>query len=355
MLNNKKILIIGGTGSWGQELTKQILKKYNPSQIIIYSRGEHKQVEMTRKFNNPKLKFIIGDIRNKQNLKLASLGVNYIFHLAALKHVPICERNPEEAIRTNIQGTINAIEVAIENNIDKFVLVSTDKAVDPINVYGVSKSMAEKAVINANRKTTKTSFVCIRAGNVVGTTGSVIPLFKEQILKANKITLTDERMTRYIIKLKDAISLIFKAVEDSYGGEIFVTKMPSIRIVDLAKVMINSLGSKETEIFKIGIRPGEKLHEVLVSRYESNRTVEYGDYFVILPMININNLYEKWKKKIINKEYNSKDNIFLTNEEIKKMLSDEKWLNKKTVKELEKYSKEELLNFFKNEGWLSLM
>jgi len=352
MLNNKKILIIGGTGSWGQELTKQILEKYNPQQIIIYTRGEHKQVEMARKFNNPKLKFIIGDIRNKQNLKLASFGVNYIFHLAALKHVPICEKNPEETVRTNIQGTINAVEVAIENNIDKFVLVSTDKAVDPINVYGVSKSMAEKIVINANRKATKTRFVCVRAGNVLGSNGSVVPLFKEQILKINKITLTDERMTRYLMKLERAISLIFKAVKDSHGGEIFVTKMPSIRIIDLAKVMINSLGTKETEIFKIGSRPGEKLHEVLVSRYESNRTVEYGNYFVILPMININNLYGKWNKRFINKEYNSKENVFLTNNEIKKALLDEKWLNKKTVKELEKYSKEELLNFFKNEGWL---
>jgi len=352
MLHNKKILIIGGSGSWGQELTRQLLGKYKPSQIIIYSRGEHKQVEMARKFNNPKLKFVIGDIRDKQTLKLTALGVDYMFHLAALKHVPVCEKNPEEAIKTNILGTINATEVAIENGMQKFVLVSTDKAVDPLNVYGVSKSMAEKIVINANLRTKKTSFVCIRAGNVLGTKGSVVPLFKEQILKANKITLTDARMTRYIMKLKEAISLIFKAIEDSYGGEIFVMRMPSVRTLDLAKVLISQLGNEETKICKIGLRPGEKLHEILVSRYESNRTLSYKNYFVILPMIDIDNLHNKWKGKFMKNEYNSSDNIFLTDDQIKKILSDENWLNKKAVKGLDSYSKEELLNFFEKEGWL---
>ena len=244
----KKILIIGGTGSWGQELTRQILEKNSIKEIRIYSRGEHKQVEMARKFNDKRLTFIIGDIRDKKRLKYSAENVDHIFHLAALKHVPVCEHNPEETIQTNIIGTLNAVEVAIENKVKTFVLVSTDKAVDPINVYGVSKSMAEKIVVNANLKFNGTKFVCIRGGNVIGTNGSVVPLFKNQILKANEITITDKQMTRYFMRLQEAIGLIFKAVEDSIGGEIFVMKMPSIKITSLAALMIKELGNKSTKI-----------------------------------------------------------------------------------------------------------
>lgn len=211
----KKVLIIGGTGSWGQELARQLLEKHQVEELRIFSRGEHQQVEMARKFNDDRIKFIIGDIRDKSSIYFASKGIDYIFHLAALKHVPVCENNPEETIKTNIQGTLNAVEVAIENEIKTFVLVSTDKAVDPINVYGVSKAMAEKIVVNSNLKSTKTKFVCIRGGNVLGTSGSVVPLFKKQIQSTNSVTVTVNEMTRYLMTLKDAISLLFNAVDNS--------------------------------------------------------------------------------------------------------------------------------------------
>lgn len=349
----KKVFIIGGTGSWGQELTRQILHKYKSVQeIIIFSRGEHNQVEMARKFNNKKLKFIIGDIRDKNNLKIATTGIDYLFHLAALKHVPVCEMNPEEAIKTNIMGTINAVEVANENNIGSFILISTDKAVDPINTYGVSKSMAEKIVVTANQKTKSTKFVCIRGGNVLGTTGSVVPLFKKQIQKVNELTITEKEMTRYLMRLEEAISLIFKAVSDSYGGEIFVMKMPSVKIINLAKILIQELGNSKTKIKNIGIRPGEKLHEVLVSKYEANRTFEHGKYYVVLPNMNINNIYEKWNiKSFLQKEYNSKDNYILKDDELVSILEKDGWLNDTTWRELENYSKKELIEYFKRENW----
>ncbi len=348
----KKIMIIGGSGSWGQELTKQLLSNAEPDFIKIYSRGEHKQVEMARRFNDDRLKFIIGDIRDKNALKHASRDVDTIFHLAALKHVPVCELNPEETIKTNILGTLNAVEVSIENNVDRFILVSTDKAVDPINVYGVSKSAAEKLVINANYKSGKTKFVCIRGGNVLGSNGSVVPLFQKQILTANKVTITDEKMTRFFMRLEEAISLIFKALNDSIGGEIYVLKMPSINVLQLADIMISELGDSKTVINNIGIRPGEKMNEVLVSRYESSRTYSFEDYFVILPNLDIPALSEKYASTpALNKEYNSLDNKYLTNDELKTILKKEGWMDGRRSKDLEDYSEEELLEYFKRERW----
>jgi FlaA1/EpsC-like NDP-sugar epimerase len=348
----KKILIIGGTGSWGQELTRQVLEGTSVKEIRIYSRGEQKQVEMSRKFNDKRLNFIIGDIRDKKRLKYSAENVDHIFHLAALKHVPVCEHTPEETVQTNIIGTINAVEVAIESKVKTFVLVSTDKAVDPINVYGVSKSMAEKIVVNSNLKFMDTKFVCIRGGNVIGTNGSVVPLFKNQILKANEITITDKQMTRYFMRLQEAIGLIFKAVEDSIGGEIFVMKMPSIKITSLAALMIKELGNNSTKIKHIGIRPGEKIHEVLVSRYEAKRAFEHGNYFVILPNFDIHGLYNKYSKKtFLSSEYNSKKNKYLTQIELKTILKLDGWLDDKNLKSLEDYSKDELLEYFKRERW----
>lgn len=348
----KKILIIGGTGSWGQELTRQILENNSIKEIRIYSRGEHKQVEMARKYNDKRLTFIIGDIRDKKRLRYSAENVDHIFHLAALKHVPVCEHNPAETIQTNIIGTQNAVEVAIENKVKTFVLVSTDKAVDPINVYGVSKSMAEKIVVNANLKFNGTKFVCIRGGNVIGTNGSVVPLFKNQILKANEITITDKLMTRYFMRLQDAIGLIFKAVDDSIGGEIFVMKMPSIKITGLASLMIKELGNKSTKIKHIGIRPGEKIHEVLVSRYEAVRAFEHGNYFVILPNIDMHDLYHKnIGKTFLKNEYNSQKNRYLTQLELKSILELDGWLDGKNLKLLEDYSKDQLLEYFKRENW----
>jgi FlaA1/EpsC-like NDP-sugar epimerase len=285
-------------------------------------------------------------------LKQAATGVDTIFHLAALKHVPVCERNPEEAIKTNIQGTLNAVEAALECGVEKLVLVSTDKAVDPINVYGVSKSMAEKIVINSNLRTDRTVFVCIRGGNVLGTQGSVVPLFKEQIVRANEITITDSAMTRYLMRLEEAISLIFKAADEAKGGEIFVMKMPSTRVTDLAEVMIRNLGNADTRIRTIGIRPGEKLHEALVARHEATRTFEYGLYYVILPTMDVRNVYSKWNRSdFLNREYTSLDNRFLTFEDLQDILHKDGWLNRVPVRDLLNFTKEELLDFFKKEGW----
>lgn len=348
----RKILIIGGTGSWGQELTRQMLQKSSIQEITIYSRGEHKQVEMMRHFSDSRLKFVVGDIRDKNKLWQASYGVDTMFHLAALKHVPVCENHPDETVKTNILGTMNALEVAAEREIETFVLVSTDKAVDPINVYGVSKSMAEKLVVNANLKGLKTKFVCIRGGNVLGTNGSVIPLFKKQIETLNQVTVTEKSMTRYLMKLQEAISLIFKAVDDSFGGEIFVMKMPSVSVDQIVNVMISQLGNSKTSVKQIGIRPGEKINEVLVSRYEGIRAFNSGNYFVILPTMEMNGLAAKYEnQEPLNKEYNSLSNRHLTDSELINILKEEGWIGMKQSKELADYSKDELLEYFKREKW----
>src|SRR3989344_1246069 len=242
MFNNKTVLITGGTGSWGQELAKQLLEKYNPKKIKIYSRGEEKQVSMMHKFHNPKLDFIIGDVRDKNRLDIQLQDVDIVFHLAALKHVPICEIHPVEAINTNIFGTQNVIDSAIKNKIKKVIVATTDKGVDPLNIYGATKSCVEKLVIAANTSAgNKTIFACFRAGNLLGTTGSVVPLFKTQIKRNNEITLTDVNMTRFFLPIKEAISMLLKITEKAVGGEIFIPKMSAAKIIDLANVMIRNL------------------------------------------------------------------------------------------------------------------
>lgn len=331
MFKNKTILVIGGTGSWGHELVSQFLEKYDIKEIRIYSRGEHKQVDMKREFNNhPKLKFIIGDVRNKNILSLAMREVDYVFHLAALKHIPICEDNSWEAVLTNVYGTQNVIECSIERGVKKVIDVSTDKAVEPFNLYGVTKACGEKLMINANKLSNcKTQFICIRGGNVIGTTGSVIPLFKEQINKDNEITVTNENMTRFLMNTREAISLIFKAVKESIGGEIFVMRMPSATLKTLIKVMIKMLGDNKTKIRKIGVRPGEKMDEVLISKHEVGRTKELSnEYFVILPHFEIKGLerkYEKFKPVKL-KEFSSRTTILLNQTELEKLLRKERWL-----------------------------
>ena len=323
LFDNATILITGGTGSWGQELTKQLLTKYSPKEIRIYSRGEMKQVDMRLKFNSPKLKFIIGDVRDKTRLLTATKGVDYVFHLAAIKHVPVCEENPEEAILTNIIGTENLVFACIENNIKKMIDVSTDKAVDPLNLYGVTKACGEKITIAANQKATNTIFACVRGGNVLGSRGSIIPLFRKQLATTNVLTVTDERMTRFIFSLQDAIGLVLKSAEESIGGEVFVMKMPSSPVMDIVNCLKEELGDKSTKIEMIGIRYGEKLDEVLVSRYEGqDRVIDDGDFYIILPFLDI----EKTKKhyagmKIKNiGEFNSRNAKILSKEEVRKLL-----------------------------------
>ena len=321
IFKNSVILITGGTGSWGNELTKQLLKK-NPKKIIIYSRSELHQVNMQRNFNNPKIKFIIGDIRDYNQMVKTSVGVDYIFHLAALKHVPICEEQPDEAIKTNILGIQNVIEAAKKNGVKKVIDVSTDKAVDPFNFYGMTKAVGERLIINANLDSSKTKFVCIRGGNVLGTNGSVVPLFINQINKQKKISITNREMTRYYITLEQAIGLLFKAVENSLGGETFVMKMPACKILDLAEILIEEIGSKDMQIRETGIRPGEKIHECLICEHESYSTYQYDkDYYVILPQIKLEGLKDKYKNfpHVSFKRYSSND-FLMSKNEIKTML-----------------------------------
>ena len=311
---NQRILITGGTGSWGNELTKQLLI-YNPKQIIIYSRNEFNQVTMKRIFDNKKLKFHIGDVRDYVSLNRACKEVDYIFHLAALKHVPICEQQPDEAIKTNINGTQNIIRAAINNNVKKVIDVSSDKACSPLNSYGMTKAVGEKLILNASQLTDTTEFMCIRAGNVMGTAGSVIPLFIDQIKRYNKVTITDKRMTRYFISLSEAISLLFTAINSNVTGSLFVMKMPACKLTDLAQVLIDYYGDENTTTEEIGIRPGEKLDEVLVSKDEVLETYEYGlTYYLISPKKEI-----QWLKKVRFPEYNS-STFLMTKYEIKELL-----------------------------------
>lgn len=331
-IKGKNVLIIGGTGSWGSELVRQLVTEHNPSEIRIFSRGEHKQVELRHKYmNNPKLKFIIGDIRDPQAVDIAMTGVDIVFNLAALKHVPICEENVWEAIQTNVYGVHNIVNSAIKHAVNVVIQVSTDKAVDPLNLYGFTKGCAEKLITSANyspAKPPKTNFICVRAGNVLSTTGSVIPLFKYLIKNYNKITITDKNMSRYIMSLTQAIQLVLKATTESVGGEVFVMKMPGIKIVDLASVMVETLGNKNTQIEYIGIRPGEKMYEVLVSRNESPRTVQDGEYYIILPSLPDKHLEKHYKeyKKVDFEEYNSRNTNQLNKKNILELLEKDGWL-----------------------------
>lgn len=331
MLNNTTIFVSGGTGSWGYELVKQILEKFNPKEIRIYSRGEHKQVEMRQEFNNnPKLKFIVGDVRDKNILGLAMKNVDFVFHLAALKHVPVCEENCWEAVLTNIYGTQNIIECAIANNVKKVVDISTDKAVDPFNLYGVTKAAGEKLVINANQNyISSTKFICIRGGNVIGTNGSVIPLFKKQLLEHNEITVTDENMTRFLMSTREAIGLIFKAVENSVGGEIFVMRMSATTVKIIADVLAGMFGNGESKRRVIGIRPGEKMYEVLVSKNEAARAKVFDEkYFVILPQFKKEELGQQYKdyQPLGLEEFNSNNTAQIDNAELEGILKKEEWL-----------------------------
>ncbi|MGR3208710.1 polysaccharide biosynthesis protein [Bacillus glycinifermentans] len=283
MFKNARILITGGTGSWGTELTKKLLL-YKPKEIRIFSRNEFTQIGMQREFNHhPSLTFIIGDVRDYLSLESACQDIDYIFHLAALKHVPICEEQPDEALKTNVVGTQNVIRAALAHRVKKVIDVSTDKAADPVNFYGMTKALGERLMIRANDYSGHTDFVCIRGGNVLGTNGSVVPLFKRFIQKGEDLTLTSKEMTRFFLTVGEAIDLLLKASEEALGGEIFVMKMKACNILDLAEVLIEQMGSS-VGIKEIGIRPGEKLHEVLVSDHEVPYTYLFdSEHYVILP------------------------------------------------------------------------
>lgn len=331
MFNNKIIFITGGTGSWGNELVSQLLKKFKPKEIRIYSRNEYKQVEMQRNFdNNPLLKFILGDVHDKDILGLAMKNSDYVFHLAALKHIPVCEKNCWETVLTNIYGTQNVIECAINNNVKKVIFTSSDKAVDHFCLYGVTKACGEKLIINSNiNYASNTKFICIRGGNLIGSEGSIMPLFKKQILEKNEITITNPNMTRFLMDTKTATELLIEAAIKSYGGEIFVIRMPSTTLENIAQVMIKLFGNKSTKQKIIGIRPGEKMYAVLVSKNESPITKKLDkNYYLILPPYKDKILEEKYKnlEPIEIEEFNSNNAIRLENEELVEILKKEKWI-----------------------------
>jgi len=277
ILTEKTLLITGGTGSFGQAFTRTVLEDYNPKVIRIFSRGELLQQEMEQKFNYPNLRFFIGDVRDKARLSRAMTGVDIVVHAAALKQVPACEYNPIEAINTNITGAVNIVDSAIENKVEKVIAISSDKAVHSINLYGATKQVMEKLFTQANVYGKETKFSCVRYGNVVGSRGSVIPLFKEQA-KTGTISITDERMTRFWITLGQGVHFVINCLNMMRGGEVFIPKIPSMRILDLADVI-----APNANIQYIGIRPGEKLNEILITEEEAKHTREFEDYFIIQP------------------------------------------------------------------------
>jgi len=320
IFDNARILITGGTGSWGQTQTRLMLEKHNPKEIIIFSRGELQQVLMQRKFKNSKIKYVIGDVRDYEAVKFATKNVDYIFHMAALKHVPICEDQPQEAIKTNVIGTTNIVNAAIENRVKKVIDVSTDKAVEPLNLYGMTKAVGEKLIIQANDLTDHTRFVCVRGGNVMGSNGSVIPYFIEQIRNGGPVTVTDLRMTRFFLTLEEAIGLLFKAAEESIGGETFVMNMPAAYIKDVADILIDVYGN--AKITEIGSKPGEKLDEMLISKHDAVMSYKYDDaYYVILPFNPKQPLVDKYNnlEKFSQEVFSSKTFIMQHND-IRQML-----------------------------------
>ncbi|EOS44184.1 UDP-N-acetylglucosamine 4,6-dehydratase (inverting) [Lachnospiraceae bacterium JLR.KK009] len=283
MLNNKTILITGGTGSFGNAFTTYILEHYKPKKIIIYSRDEYKQFVMANKFKQYKdiLRFFIGDVRDKDRLYRAFDGADYVIHAAALKQVPACEYNPIEAIKTNINGAMNIIDAALDCGVKKVVALSTDKAVNPINLYGGTKLVSDKLFVSANAYagTKDISFSVVRYGNVAGSRGSVIPFFRNIVKNGGKeLPITDYRMTRFWISLEQGVQLVIKALEEAKGGETFISKIPSFKITDLAQAILPGC-----EMPEVGIREGEKLHEVMVTREDSISTYEYEKHFIVYP------------------------------------------------------------------------
>jgi UDP-N-acetylglucosamine 4,6-dehydratase len=317
VINNKVILITGGTGSFGKKFTGMILEEYNPKKIIIYSRDEFKQDLMRKEFllkypdKANKLRFFIGDVRDKDRLYRAFNGVDYVIHAAAMKQVPACEYNPFEAIKTNIHGAQNVIEAALDRDVKKVVALSTDKAVNPINLYGGTKLVSDKLFIAANAYSgfEGTIFSVVRYGNVAGSRGSVIPFFKSLIEKEEKeLPITDFRMTRFWITLEQGVDLVLKALKESKGGETYISKIPSFKITDLAKAMLPNCKLKE-----VGIREGEKLHEVMITKDDSRYTYEYKNHYIVYPNFEWWNFDKYFTQggKLIEKgfEYNSSNNI----------------------------------------------
>jgi len=327
MLNNKTILITGGTGSFGKKFTQTVLKKYpDVKKIIIYSRDEYKQFMMQ---NMPefkpyvdKLRFFIGDVRDKDRMMRAFEGVDIVVHAAALKQVPACEYNPFEAVKTNIMGAQNVIDCSIDSGVKRVVALSTDKACAPINLYGATKLCSDKLFIagNAYCGNKDTRFAVVRYGNVAGSRGSVIPFFQKLVAEgATELPITDMRMTRFWLKLEQAVEMVLEAIENMQGGELYVKKIPSMKMPDLAKAIAPNLKIKE-----VGIRPGEKIHEQMITKEDAPNTIEFKDFYIILPQIDLEKIEYKYpnaKRVAPDFEYNSGNNDrWLTVEEMKKLI-----------------------------------
>lgn len=280
MLNGKTILITGGTGSFGKKFVEIVLEKYKPKVIRIYSRDELKQSEMRQRYGDiEQLRFFIGDVRDKERLSRAMHGVDIVIHAAALKQVPACEYNPFEAVKTNILGAQNIIDSAIDNKVQRVMAISSDKAVNPVNLYGATKLCAEKIFIQGNSYVgdASTIFSCVRYGNVIGSRGSVVPMFKEQ-KKTGTLTVTDNRMTRFWITLEQGVNFVIKCTSIMNGGEVFVPKIPSMKVTDLANLI-----APECKIKEIGVRSGEKINEALITEDEARHTREFDNFFIIEP------------------------------------------------------------------------
>ncbi|WP_434777345.1 UDP-N-acetylglucosamine 4,6-dehydratase (inverting) [Neisseria sp. Ec49-e6-T10] len=326
MFNNKSILITGGTGSFGKQYVRTILSRFQPKRIVVYSRDELKQFEMQQEFDQPCMRYFIGDVRDKERLTQAMNGIDFVIHAAALKQVPAAEYNPMECIKTNIYGAENVIYASLQNNVDRVIALSTDKAANPINLYGATKLASDKLFVAANNMAGGTTqFSVVRYGNVVGSRGSVVPFFKKLIAEgAESLPITDEHMTRFWITLQQGVDFVLKNFERMYGGEIFVPKIPSVKITDLAKAMAPNLPHKI-----IGIRPGEKLHEIMCPADDSHLTLEFDDHYVLRPTIRFtarnndfveNCLGEKGEPVKPGFEYHSGNNAqFLTVEQIKEV------------------------------------
>ena len=318
LFDDKTILITGGTGSFGKKFTEILLGEHDPESVRIYSRGELLQMEMQNRFDDSRLRFLIGDVRDRDRLYRAANGVDIIVHAAALKHVPACEYNPIEAVRTNVEGSVNVIDAAIDNSVEKVMAISTDKAVHPVNLYGATKMVAEKLFTQGNAYTggKKTRYSCIRYGNVVGSRGSVIPLFKEQ-RKNGVITITDDRMTRFWITLEQGVRFVMDCIARMKGGETFVPKIPSMKVIDLANIIAPDAKKKV-----IGIRSGEKLHEILLTEDEARHTREFDNYFVIEPE------HPFWDKNNFNDEKSLPEGFRYTSD------NNDKWLTEGEIRKI---------------------
>lgn len=325
MFDNKSILITGGTGSFGRKLTKTLLERYKPKKIIIFSRDELKQFEMQQHFNSEVMRYFIGDVRDKERISQACEGVDFVVHAAALKQVPAAEYNPTECIKTNINGAENVIRAALTNRVQKVIALSTDKAACPVNLYGATKLASDKLFVAANNMAAgKTEFSVVRYGNVVGSRGSVVPFFKQWLAEEKgDLPITDPEMTRFWITLQQGVDFVLTNFERMKGGEIFVPKIPSVKITDLAEAVAPGV---KTQV--VGIRPGEKLHETMCPQDDSHLTVEYDDHFVITPTIKMfrpmdfetNRLSQKGTPVAKGFCYNSGNNPdFLTIEQIREL------------------------------------